>query len=143
MFTVLDANALVPWLSAVFTEVRADVDELLARRSWEGVSKSEPGMVYAGDSDGRILELEERIQSLLHEVASLGMEIRRVDGMVDFPSWRNGELVYLCWRLGEPKVLYWHAMHSGWPERKRLDEAGEELGLFEADTGFREPEAEL
>lgn len=120
-FTVAEADALIPWLSAVFTEVRADVDELLARCSWEGASRSDYAAEKVGDRDGRILELKERIQSLLHEVDNLGIEVRRVDGMVDFPAWRSGELIYLCWRLGEDRIQHWHSTHTGWPERRQLE----------------------
>jgi hypothetical protein len=33
----------------------------------------------------------------------------------------DGHEVYLCWRLGEPEVIYWHELHTGFAGRKRLD----------------------
>ena len=117
-FTVSQANALVPWLTVVFTEVRAYVDELLSRRRYS----SQSGKVTDTIAEDRIHQLEARIRILLEEVTAMGLEVRRVDGMVDFPSWRGDEMVYLCWQLGEARILHWHPMHSGWPERRTIDE---------------------
>lgn len=120
-WTVAQASALIPWLTEVFTAVRTDVDELLARRAR---AQDRRGMAANGlnvdVSDDRIQELERRIQDLVAEVGAFGLEVRRVDGMVDIPSWRKGELVYLCWRLGEPRITHWHPVHGGWQDRRCL-----------------------
>ena len=116
------ANALIPWLTEVFTEVRADVDELLALRAR---ARDRRGMAADGldveVGDDRIDELERRIRHLMEEVGAFGLEVRRVDGMVDIPSWRGRDLVYLCWRLGEDRVRHWHPVHGGWPDRRLLE----------------------
>jgi hypothetical protein len=39
-------------------------------------------------------------------------------GLVDFLSYRDGELVELCWRLGEDRVAHWHRIGEGFPGRK-------------------------
>ena len=41
-------------------------------------------------------------------------------GLVDFPAERDGERVFLCWRLGEDDVAYYHGEHSGFSGRRRL-----------------------
>lgn len=131
-FTVAQANALIPWLTEVFTEVRADVDELLALRAQ---ARHRRAMVAGGLGmdlgDERIDELERRIRHLVEEVGAFGLEVRRVDGMVDIPSWRGGDLVYLCWRLGEDRIRHWHPVHGGWPDRRPLEpeEVGARLEL--------------
>ena len=43
-----------------------------------------------------------------------------VEGLVDFYSYRNGELVELCWKLGEDRVTHWHRIGEGFPGRKPL-----------------------
>ena len=42
-------------------------------------------------------------------------------GLVDFPSRREGRVVYLCWRFGEPAVAYWHELEAGFAGRQKLD----------------------
>lgn len=51
---------------------------------------------------------------------ALGVELKGFDGLCDFPSQRDGREVYLCWRLGEPEVHYWHELHTGFAGRQPL-----------------------
>ena len=39
-------------------------------------------------------------------------------GLVDFLSYRDGELVELCWQLGEDRVAHWHRIGEGFQGRK-------------------------
>ncbi|MEA2629284.1 MAG: hypothetical protein QOJ10_1744 [Chloroflexota bacterium] len=61
---------------------------------------------------------------LLKAVASLnGMGIQLkgpLEGLIDFPSYRGGELVELCWKLGEERVEHWHHIGEGYAGRKKL-----------------------
>ncbi len=41
-------------------------------------------------------------------------------GLVDFPADREGREVYLCWRLGEDRVGWWHELDTGFVGRKPL-----------------------
>jgi hypothetical protein len=41
-------------------------------------------------------------------------------GLLDFPSERDGEIVFLCWRHGEPSVAHWHAVDAGFSGRQPL-----------------------
>jgi hypothetical protein len=42
-------------------------------------------------------------------------------GLIDFPSIRDGEEVYLCWELTEDRVSWWHELDAGYPGRQPLD----------------------
>src|SRR5438034_1186112 len=61
---------------------------------------------------------------LLKAVAALnGMGIQLkgpLEGLIDFPSYREGELVELCWKLGEDRVEFWHRVGEGYAGRKKL-----------------------
>ena len=66
-----------------------------------------------------------RAQTSLREelewVVSRGVILRDPDaGLVDFPSERDGRDVYLCWRLGEPSIGWYHDRASGFSGRRRL-----------------------
>ena len=41
-------------------------------------------------------------------------------GLIDFPYWKDGREVYLCWKLGEPEVAHWHEVDSGFGSRRKL-----------------------
>ncbi|ADU51771.1 Protein of unknown function DUF2203 [Thermaerobacter marianensis DSM 12885] len=63
----------------------------------------------------------EEANQLLAEIHGLGCLVKDVDlGLVDFPARINGEPVLLCWRLGEPRVAYYHGEHEGFRGRKPL-----------------------
>jgi hypothetical protein len=50
-----------------------------------------------------------------------GILLRDPDtGLIDFPAERDGEQVFLCWRLGEGDVEYYHGVRSGFGGRKPL-----------------------
>ena len=61
---------------------------------------------------------------LLKSVASLnGMGIQLkgpLEGLIDFPSLRDGEPIELCWKLGEDKVEHWHHIGEGFAGRRKL-----------------------
>ena len=66
-----------------------------------------------------------RAQALLREelewVVSRGLVLRDPDaGLVDFPAHRDGEEVFLCWRLGEPAIAWYHGRRSGFSGRRPL-----------------------
>ena len=44
-------------------------------------------------------------------------------GLVDFPSLRGGQEIYLCWKLGEERIQYWHGLTEGYAGRKPLDDS--------------------
>ena len=41
-------------------------------------------------------------------------------GLLDFYSWLDGELVFLCWQHGEETIVFWHGLHEGRSGRKRV-----------------------
>ena len=55
------------------------------------------------------------------EINGAGAQIKSLqEGLLDFPSRREGELVLLCWRLGEDEIAYWHGVDEGFAGRKPL-----------------------
>jgi len=65
----------------------------------------------------------ENLKNTVHHIQELGCLIKDLDiGLVDFPTLFRGEEVYLCWKLGEPAIEYWHGTHEGFAGRKAIDE---------------------
>ena len=66
--------------------------------------------------------LAEVMKSNLERILSTGCLIKDLDvGLLDFPSIINNEEVYLCWKLGEDRIRYYHKQDEGYGGRKPID----------------------
>ncbi len=64
-----------------------------------------------------------RFEQLLRAINALGVEVKDPSsGLCDFPALHHGRDIYLCWRLGEPQVEWWHEMHNGFAGRRHVNE---------------------
>ncbi len=62
------------------------------------------------------------LRSVIEEVQQLGCVVKDLDiGLVDFPTLFHGREVYLCWKLGEPSIAFWHGTDEGFAGRKPID----------------------
>jgi len=130
-FSPEKANALIPKVAPL-------VDELLTKRRDLAIKllESDPALRVPPPSSirstrlaglrspfptPRFGELKSEIVRLIHRIESFGCIVKDLDlGLLDFPSTRRGEPIYLCWKAGETRVLYWHALDEGFAERKNL-----------------------
>jgi len=61
------------------------------------------------------------LQRTIEELTGLGVQIKDLDsGLVDFPSYRDGEEILLCWQLGEDEIAWWHTVDGGFAGRQPL-----------------------
>lgn len=59
----------------------------------------------------------------LAEIEAIGVQVKDLDiGLLDFPCQVEGQIVLLCWKLGEEKIEYWHGPEEGFRGRKPIDE---------------------
>jgi len=66
---------------------------------------------------------KEKITEAIKQIHEIGCVVKDLDeGLVDFPTLRDGREVYLCWKLGEEHIGYWHGLDEGFAGRKPLDE---------------------
>ncbi|MGA9112330.1 MAG: DUF2203 domain-containing protein [Candidatus Dormiibacterota bacterium] len=117
---------------------KAGVDALLPRltaliRSLQEAAASGPAvesrerLAHAGRSNGSpeaaasVLRAATHIQEILDEIAGTGAILRDpATGLCDFPAVREGRPVYLCWRLEEDEVGWWHPRDTGVAGRQPL-----------------------
>ncbi len=65
---------------------------------------------------------DEATYRIIHDLQSKGVVVRDIQtGLIDFLSERGGEPVWLCYRLGEKELSYYHELHSGYYSRKPID----------------------
>ena len=64
-----------------------------------------------------------RLKASVEEIQKLGVLIKDLDiGLVDFPTLFRGNEVYICWKLGEDEIGYWHGVNEGFAGRKSIDQ---------------------
>ena len=62
------------------------------------------------------------VRDALERIQSTGCVVKDLDvGLLDFPSRLNGEDVYLCWKLGEDRIRFYHRQDEGFSGRKPID----------------------
>jgi hypothetical protein len=63
------------------------------------------------------------LQAAIEKIQEYGCLVKDLDiGLVDFPTLFHGEEVYLCWKLGEPAIQFWHGAQEGFRGRKVIDQ---------------------
>ena len=126
-FTLEQANALVPRLTQIVLEMQEKKPKLDALREELGeMTETASGNGHLVEDDMRTKraaaeQLVEGLNVFVGELNDMGVELKGVEeGLVDFPSEREGRTVYLCWRLGEERIEWWHELDTGFSGRKPL-----------------------
>jgi hypothetical protein len=121
-YTLEQATALLPRVKELIAVMRTARDRLGDREAREALA--EAGATNGGGAPGRtvsegFLELRESMR----ELRERGLVLRDLDrGLVDFPSLRDGQEVYLCWREGEDEIGFWHTPDAGFAGRRPIDD---------------------
>ena len=120
-FTVSEANALIPFLTERVEELRSIYDEL--NRSYKNLTHSPQDIQSNGGMpvDGRYFHLICSLQTVATEIDSKGCQIKDLEGgLIDFPTVWEGREVFLCWKIGELEVGFWHEIDAGFAGRQPL-----------------------
>jgi len=118
LYSIEEANALLPHLAPALVELREKYEQAqLARREIQ-IAAAGNGGSHERDDLNRLVA---RVDELLDRLREWDVELRDVStGLIDFPSIVEGDDAYLCWRLGEPEVAWWHRPDDGFPGRRPL-----------------------
>jgi hypothetical protein len=128
MFSVDEANQLIPQLCAVFQRLGELRDEISARANEIERLGYNPAVSSHRTIPPEIVErrriLEARaddFRAAVQRIEDLGGQLKDLDlGLVDFPAVIGGESVLLCWQYGEPAVMHYHALDEGFRSRRRI-----------------------
>lgn len=126
LFTPEEANALVPTLRPILSDLRSTYHEYrFAREQWEeleafGDGESAESRAWREKADG----LGERVLRLLDGIRAMGAEVKDpVLGLADFYARReDGSVVLLCYRDDEDAIGFWHPPDTGFAGRRPLSE---------------------
>jgi hypothetical protein len=63
----------------------------------------------------------DQMQAGVARIDELGVTLREIEtGLIDFPALVSGRQVWLCWRLGEGDIAFWHELAEGFGGRRAL-----------------------
>jgi len=119
-YTVEQANAALPWVAERLQQIRdalAVLEEPAQARALEHLN-TVAGGAYPGREAAAALLAVMRAATQLEALDIVLRDPRQ--GLVDFPSIRDGDEVYLCWRLDEERVGWWHDPDAGFAGRQPL-----------------------
>jgi len=126
LFTLDEAQRVLPLVRSIVRGILEDYAQL-QQRSVELREKKREATTTIGRSarlaattlSTEIEELTGRVNEALAELNALGVEFKGYEqGLVDFPARRNEEIIYLCWKVDEERIAYWHTLEGGYAGRR-------------------------
>ncbi|MDQ3870554.1 MAG: DUF2203 domain-containing protein [Chloroflexota bacterium] len=124
-YDIDEANAQLERLRPVLERLRADRDgvaevqaELVRLRGTDG---SRQHAQELREREQRIRVLVRRMQEAVAQIEAWDVTLRDIGtGLIDFPALANGRPIWLCWRLSEDRIGWWHEHDTGFDARKPL-----------------------
>jgi hypothetical protein len=128
-FTTKDANLILPDVIKKFETALEKKNE---------ISKLEQKLqmiLSTTNSFDEYIPLKQKLNAVITQfyaasenLEKTGVVIKSIDqGLLDFPSKRFDEDVWLCWKYGETEIKFWHEKDSGYTGRKPVDVSDESL----------------
>ncbi len=127
LFTRGEAEELLPRLTELLERMRALKQEYERFGRKVGALSRKirtNGHAQEGEVQQSQIGLETRaaeVNGLVEDVQALGCEVKGIDeGLIDFRSEMEGREVYLCWKLGEERIEWWHEIDTGFAGRRPI-----------------------
>ncbi len=129
-FTLSEAHTLLPVLESLLrgaqghaaraAELDAEMGQLNQRIFLSGGMHVD--VVAAARRRAAREKAVQAVRETLAEIDSIGVQVQSLEeGLLDFPCHAGGELVMLCWKVGEAAISHWHGVEDEAEERKPLD----------------------
>ncbi len=130
-FTLDEAHSLLPVLESLLRSAIA------AKKLMEEVEAEQHALAHRISINGGMFlnvvplarrkaeraKAEQRAKDALAEIDSIGVQVKDIDiGLLDFPCDFEGQVILLCWKLGEKSITHWHGTQEGFAGRKPIDE---------------------
>jgi hypothetical protein len=128
-FTREEAEALLPEVDRLLGEAQRLAEKLAGAEQEAQAAQRKSrsnGAVHAGargePPESARQTIARDLGRLLERLQGMGIVVRDVrGGLIDFPSVRDGRIVNLCWRRGEPlEIRWWHEVQAGFAGRQPL-----------------------
>jgi hypothetical protein len=129
-FTLAEAQELLPVLESllrsaidgkkVIESADAEFQEIAKRIFVNGGMSL--NMVHLASRKAQREKAVQRVKDAMAEIDAMGVQVKDLDiGLLDFPCEVDGQIVLLCWKLGEQGITHWHGVSEGFAGRKPID----------------------
>jgi hypothetical protein len=119
-YTQAEANALLPSLRQVLERIRENQRVLADDKSLAGV-REKASHNGGGLPSRNLTQASQGLERDLKQLQEWGIVLRDpIIGLIDFYGQRKGESIFLCWKLGEQRVDWWHPLNTGIAGRQKL-----------------------
>ena len=130
-FTLDEAQSLLPVLESLLKcamegrraaqAIESELNELPQRIYLSGGMRVNSASVAKQRAE--VEEHLKQVQESVAEIDAIGVQVKDLDsGLLDFPCRIDGEVVLLCWRMGERAIEHWHTIEAGFQGRQPVDE---------------------
>jgi hypothetical protein len=141
-YSIDDANAALEEVEPILQALRDERQELIRLRDRALAGRAGAGAGGSGGGTGddidpadlmeveRIVRLKmqgliDQMQAGVTRLDEMSVQLREIEsGLIDFPALVAGRQVWLCWRLGEGDIEWWHELETGFSSRQRLIDLG-------------------
>ena len=128
-FTIKDANEVLPIVIKKFKDIVNLKDQAVLIQS-----EMETNPKYMSNFKDYVIKKQElnttmsNFYKAIEDLENMGVMIKSIEeGLLDFPSIRFNEEVFLCWKVGETEIKFWHGKEEGFMGRKPLSVSDESL----------------
>jgi hypothetical protein len=129
-FTLEEAQNLLPRVESLVRQamaLKSEYDE--AERAIQSFSQRvmllggiSVNLEHAAEVRNRRDSAARQLRGAIEQVQDLGCVVKDLDtGLVDFPTLFRGVEVFLCWKVGERAIEFWHGVEEGFRGRKAID----------------------
>ncbi len=128
-FSIVQANEILPTVIKKFEFVSAKKNELAKIEQQLQISLSDTSNFEEYVTIKRQLNTAvTKFYQALEDLENTGVVVKSIEeGLLDFPSKRFDEEIWLCWKFGEKEIKFWHEKDSGFQGRKPISVSNESL----------------
>jgi hypothetical protein len=125
-YSIDDANATLAEVEPILQALHDERAQLIRLRDRALAGRADGG--DAGEVAAEEKRLRLKMQGLIDQMQAgvmrldeLSVTLRDIEtGLIDFPALVSGRQVWLCWRLGEDDIAWWHELETGFSSRRQL-----------------------
>lgn len=133
IFSVEEAEKLIPQLEKIVQSLMENKKNAMAigEELLKLQDQIRSGEAASENNAAELLNKQTELEFMIHiinenleSIESLGCQPKDLDiGLVDFPTYIEGEEVLLCWKYGEKAIHYYHGLYEGFAGRKPLQKS--------------------
>ncbi len=121
LFSLKEANRALPLVSRIIRDIVESYGKISDLHSQEREHAAAGHAQMAQALNDQVHEAMGAVDEFIEELREIGCEFKDpLQGLVDFPARLGNRIVYLCWKMGEPEIRWWHDLHSGFSGRQPI-----------------------